>query len=436
MLIFLQTFVVISAIYAGVRLRGIGLGLMGAIGTLILIFAFQLEPGNAPVDVMLIIVAVVLAAAAMEAAGGIQFLLKLAEKIIRSNPKFITFLGPITTYFFTLFAGTSHIIYGLLPVISEIAIHNKTRPERPMTMSVIASHLAITASPVSAATAAMAILVAPSGLGLREIFLICIPSTLLGSIVGVIFMWNKGKSWEKDINLSNFKTGSASQSKFSSKTSLEAKISVILFAFAVLTVSMLGLFPNLLPSYTNDAGEIQPIKTTVLIEVVMFAAAGIIMLLTKKKPMDISGSPIFKTGMEAMVSIFGVVWLTDTFLLENLESIKGLLSQVVELYPFMFVGALVIFSAIIFSQAATTKALMPLGLALGIPAPYLIAMFPAVNGDFIIPGYPTVLAAANFDRTGSTRFGKYLFNHSFMLPGLVSIAATVAIGYLLSKVVI
>lgn len=436
MQLFLQTLVVISAIYAGVRLRGIGLGLMGAIGTLILIFAFQLEPGKTPIDVMLIIIAVVLAAAAMEAAGGIQFLLKLAEKIMRSNPKFITFLGPITTYFFTLFAGTSHIIYGLLPVISEIAIHNKTRPERPMTMSVIASHLAITASPVSAATAAMALLVTPSGLGLREIFLICIPSTLLGSIVGIIFMWNKGKSWDKDPNLIAFVSDSQSNSKIFEKTSSSAKISVLLFACAVLTVSMLGLFPDLLPTYTDEAGKTLPIKTTVLIEVVMFAAAGIIMLLTKKKPTDISGSPIFKTGMEAMVSIFGVVWLTDTFLLKNLESIKGLLSHVVEQYPFMFVGALVIFSAIIFSQAATTKALIPLGIALGIPAPYLIAMFPAVNGDFIIPGYPTVLAAANFDKTGSTKFGKYLFNHSFMLPGLISIAATVIIGYLLSKVII
>lgn len=431
----LQTIIVIGVIYLGVRLKGIGLGLMGAIGTLILIFLFRLEPGKAPVDVMLIIISVVLAAASMEAAGGIELLLKMAEKIMRSNPKFITFLGPITTYFFTLFAGTSHIIYGLLPVISEIAIHNKIRPERPLTMSVIASHLAITASPVSAATAALAVILAPSGLGLKEIFLICIPATLLGSIVGIAFMWNKGKSWNNDPKLLQFKVQNTAQETAEIPQNRGAKISVAVFALGVLTVSFFGLFPQFLPSYPNEMGEISPLKTTILIEVVMFAVAGIILILTQSKPTQISSSPVFKTGMEAMVSIFGIVWLTDTYLLEHLNDIKGFLSQFVENYPFMFVGALLIFSAIIFSQAATTKALMPLGIALGIPAPFLIAMFPAVNGDFIIPGYPTLLAAANFDRTGSIKFGKFLFNHSFIYPGFISIGATVVIGFLLSKLI-
>lgn len=433
MITILQALVVILAIYTGVRMRGIGLGLMGAIGTLVLIFVFGLEPGKAPIDVMLIIASVVVCAAAMQAAGGIQFLIKVAEKILRSNPKFITFLGPITTYFFTLFAGTSHIIYGLLPVISEISIYNKTRPERPMTMSVIASHLAITASPVSAATAALAAILAPSGLGLREIFFICIPSTLLGSIVGVLFMWNKGKNWNEDPNLLSFQTEHLKNEQIVLKASKQTMLSVMLFAMAVIAVSFFGLFPEFLPKFVTETGELATLKVSTLIQVVMFATAGIITLTTQISSKALTDSPVFKTGMEAMISIFGVVWMTDTFLLSNMGIIKGLLSQVVEQYPFMFVGALLIFSAIIFSQASTTKALMPLGLALGIPAPFLIAMFPAVNGDFIIPGYPTVLAAANFDRTGTTRFGKYLLNHSFMLPGLVSVGATVVFGYLISR---
>lgn len=435
MIFLLHTLIVLGSIYVGVRLKGIGLGLMGALGTLVLIFIFGMQPGSPPVDVMLIIISVVLAASAMEAAGGIKLLLKIAEKIMRSNPRFITFLGPMTTYIFTLFAGTSHIIYGLLPIISEISVHHKTRPERPLTMSVIASHLAITASPVSAATAAMATIISPSGFGLKEIFLICIPSTFLGSLMGILFVWNKGKSWDKDPLLQKISLKQTHEEQVQINMDPTARKSVLIFASAVLGVSFFGLFPHFLPEFTDANGAVISIKTPVLIELIMLGAAGIILLLCKKKPGDISHSPVFKTGMEAMISIFGVVWLTDTFLMHNMPHIKSLLSDWVQAYPFMFVGALFIFSAIIFSQAGTTKALMPLGIALGIPAPLLIAMFPAVNGDFVIPGYPTLVAAANFDRTGSTRFGKYMFNHSFMLPGLVSIGATVLIGFLLSKLI-
>jgi len=430
----LQILLILGCIYAGVRLKGIGLGLMGALGTLVLVFAFGLKPSAAPIDVMLIIVTVILASGAMQAAGGIDFLLYLAEKLLRSNPRLITLLGPVVTYFFTLFAGTSHIIYGLLPVIAEVSIHKKIRPERAMSMSVIASHLAITASPVSAATAAMATLIEPKGFGLEAIFTVCIPATFLGSLVGVLFMWNRGRDWDKDPVLSTYKD--PEHSKPVSYTSYipnrRAQLSVAVFALAVVSVSLLGILPSLRPHFPDAEGKMVPLGMPLIIELVMFSAAGLILLLTRIKPADISGGSVFRAGMEAMVSIFGVVWLTDTFIHEHMQTLQEQLSGVVTHYPFLFVAALFIFSAIIFSQASTTRALMPLGIALGIPVPYLLAMFPAVNGDFVIPGYPTLLAAANFDRTGSTRFGKFLFNHSFMLPGIVSITATVLIGFALS----
>jgi len=433
----LQIILVLGCIYAGVRMKGIGLGLMGALGTLLLVFVFGLEPSKAPIDVMLIIVTVILASGAMQAAGGIDLLLFLAEKILRSNPRFITLLGPVVTYLFTLFAGTSHIIYGLLPVIAEVSIHKRIRPERAMSMSVIASHLAITASPVSAATAALAALIEPKGFGLEAIFTVCIPATFLGSLVGVLFMWNKGKSWDKDPVLQQYRDPEhiTPVSYAGYRPDRKARLSVLVFALAVIAVSVLGVLPGLRPHFPDATGVHTPLAMPLLIEMVMFSAAALILLLTRVSPAHVSGGSVFRAGMEAMVSIFGVVWLTDTFIHEHMDSLQAQLSGLVSHYPFLFVGALFILSAIIFSQASTTRALMPLGIALGIPVPYLLAMFPAVNGDFVIPGYPTLLAAANFDRTGSTRFGKFLFDHSFMLPGLVSIAATVIIGFALSFLV-
>src|SRR6187549_274949 len=197
-MIFLQLAILLVCIFIGARMSGIGLGVMGMIGLLILLFVFKMQPADPPLEVMLIILSVVTAAAALQAAGGMDYLVNLAGKLLRSRPGQITFLGPLVTYFFVLFAGTAHISYSIMPIIAEVAIKNRIRPERAMSMSVTASHMAITASPVSAAAAALLSVLAGTGFGLAQILMIAIPSTLIGVMVGILFVWKRGKELADD----------------------------------------------------------------------------------------------------------------------------------------------------------------------------------------------------------------------------------------------
>jgi anaerobic C4-dicarboxylate transporter DcuA len=197
-MIFIQLAVLLICIFIGARMSGIGLGVMGMIGLLILMFVFGLQPADPPLEVMLIILSVVTAAAALQAAGGMDYLVQVAGKILRSNPKQITFLGPLITYAFVLFAGTAHISYSIMPIIAEVAIKNKIRPERAMSMSVTAAHMAITASPVSAAAAALLTVLGSSGVKLADILMVAIPATLIGVIVGILFVWKRGKELDED----------------------------------------------------------------------------------------------------------------------------------------------------------------------------------------------------------------------------------------------
>jgi anaerobic C4-dicarboxylate transporter DcuA len=439
-MILLQLAILLVCIFIGARMSGIGLGVMGMIGLLILLFVFKMQPSDPPLEVMLIILSVVTAAAALQAAGGMDYLVNLAGKLLRSKPGQITFLGPLVTYFFTLFAGTAHISYSIMPIIAEVAIKKRIRPERALSMSVTAAHMGITASPVSAASAALLTVLAPAGIKLADILLICIPSTIIGVIVGILFVWKRGKELDKDPEfLERMKDPAFAKNLDDSKDTVlalkeGATRSVAIFAAAVLGVVLIGSFPSLLPSFAgegfqpnfavNAAGQVQ---IPSMIMMIMLAAAGLIILFCKTTAAQVTKASLFASAGQATIAVFGVVWMSSTFMNHNAAVIESTLGNLVKSYPWSFAIALFTLSILLFSQAATTKALMPLGLSLGLPPAYLVGIFPSVNGHFFVPGYPTLLTAIQFDRTGTTRIGKYVLNHSFMLPGIVTtIAATIA----------
>jgi anaerobic C4-dicarboxylate transporter DcuA len=442
-MIWIQFAILLAAILIGARMKGIGLGVMGMAVMAIYVFLFRMRPGEPPIDVMLIILAVVTTAATLQAAGGMDYMVRLAEKILRSKPSLIVLFGPLVTYLFTIFAGTSHITYSLLPIISEVSVMKRIRPERALSISVIAAHLAITASPISAATAAM-LTILGSSISLLTILKICIPATIVGTLAGVAVCWKKGRELEKDpVFLEKMKDpGFAASIDIDTSANRAplargAKTSVAIFVIAVLLIVLAGSFPGMLPSFGEGKSNLAvdasgKIKMAAVIELVMLAAAAAIMLICKTTATAVAKASLFSSGAQAVVSIFGVVWMSATFMQTNSALIEATLGGMVRTAPWTFAIALFLLGILLFSQAATTKALMPLGVALGIFPLHLVAMFPAVNGDFVLPGYPTLLAAVNFDRTGSTYFGKYLVNHSFMIPGLVSVAVSVAAGFLIA----
>jgi anaerobic C4-dicarboxylate transporter DcuA len=448
-MIFVQLAILLICIFIGARMSGIGLGVMGMIGLLILLFVFGIQPSDPPLEVMLIIMSVVTAAAALQAAGGMDFLVKVAGKILRSRPGQITILGPIITYFFTLFAGTAHISYSILPIIAEVAIKARIRPERALSMSVTAAHMGITASPVSAASAALLTVLAASGIKLADILMICIPSTLIGVIAGIAFVYKRGKELDKDPEfLERMKDPAFARNLEGESQEVTIKPgagrSLIIFGLAVLGIVLLGSFPGLLPNFSaisgfkanfavSAAGQVQ---MPAMIMMIMLAAAGLIVLFAKTTAAQVTKASLFSSAGSATIAVFGVVWMSSSFMDHNFIVIKENLGELVNKFPWLFAVALFILSILLFSQAATTKALMPLGLTLGLTPAFLLGIFPAVNGHFFIPGYPTLLTAIQFDRTGTTRIGKYVLNHSFMLPGLVTTAASVIAGLVLQLIIL
>jgi anaerobic C4-dicarboxylate transporter DcuA len=433
-MLFLQFSIIIIAILVGARIGGIGLGVMGGLGLAVLVFVFGLAPTSPPIDVILMIAAVISAAAAMQAAGGLDYLVKKAEYLLRKNPKQITILSPLVAYVFTFVAGTGHVAYSILPVISEVAQEAKIRPERPLAVAVIASQQAITASPISAATVALLALLSPFGYSLFDILKVSIPATLVGVIVAAIFSLKTGKELANDPEyLRRLKKGLLSDSSNQSKKVMnvfKARLSVIIFLMATFSVVLFGSIQSLRPSFMID-GEMMMLDMPAIIEIIMLSTAGLILILTRTSGLEAASGSVFSAGMQAVIAIFGIAWMGDTFIKGNLTEIMASIQDIVTQMPWLFGLALFIMSILLFSQAATVRAVMPLGLALNLSPLLLIAFFPAVNGYFFFPNYPTVVAAINFDRTGTTHIGKYLLNHSFMKPGLIATATGILVGYLL-----
>lgn len=438
-LIILQLFIVLALIFIGARVGGIGLGIYGMVGVFILVFIFGLKPGNPPIDVMLIIVSVITAAASLQAAGGLDYLVGLAAKFLRKHPEHITYYGPLVTWLFCLVAGTAHTSYSLLPIISEIATNSKIRPERPLSVAAIAASLGITGSPVSAATAAIisADLLGGRGIELKDILIICVPASLIAILVASFVQNRIGKELVDDPEyrrrvkegIINPEQDAKNMEQMEEHPNPRAKYSVIAFLVAVVMIVIFGSVPSLRPSFMV-AGETVRMGMPETIEVVMMAMSTVILLVGKAKVQDAVKGSVFGAGMNAMVGIFGIAWMGDTFFNGNLAFFKEHIAGIVTQYPFLFAVALFFMSIMLFSQAATVRTLYPLGIGLGIAPLALVAMFPAVNGYFFIPNYPTEVAAINFDRTGTTRIGRFVINHSFQLAGFITTFVSIGVGYL------
>ena len=426
----LQLLFVLAAIIVGARLGGIGLGVMGGVGLAILSFVFGLQPTAPPIDVMLMIAAVISAASCMQAAGGLDFMVKLAERLLRRNPAHVTILSPLVTYLFTFVAGTGHVAYSVLPVIAEVAAETKIRPERPLGIAVIASQQAITASPISAATVALLGLLTGFDITLFDILKITIPATLIGVLVGAFASMRVGKELMEDPEyLRRMEEGLLEDKHVELndvKNMFQARLSVIIFIVATLLIVLFGSIPGLRPSFD---GKVMDMPS--LIEILMLSAAALILIISRTDGIKATQGSVFPAGMQAVIAIFGIAWMGDTFINGNITELTGSIEGIVRQMPWLFGVALFVRSILLYSQAATVRAIVPLGIALGISPMMLIALFPAVNGYFFIPNYPTVIAAINFDRTGTTGIGKWVLNHSFMMPGLVATIVSIVIGLLL-----
>lgn len=429
-ILLLELAVVLAMIFIGARVGGIGLGIYGMLGVFILVYGFGMKPGSAPIDVMMIILAVITAAAALQASGGLEYLVGQAAIFLRKHPDHITYYGPLCTWLFCLVAGTAHTSYSLLPIISEIAQANKIRPERPLSLAVISASLGITGSPVSAATAAIISqdLLGAQGVELGTIILICVPSSLLAILVAAFIQNRVGKELVDDpeyqrrvkAGIINPEEDAKNLHKAETASDPKAKYSVWAFLFGVALVVLFGFFPQLKP---------EGVTMSETIEMVMMSDAVLILLIGKIKASDAVKGNVFSAGVNAVIAIFGIAWMGSTFYTGNAEAINNALSGMVATAPITFAVALFLMSIMLFSQAATVTTLYPVGIALGINPLLLVAMFPAVNGYFFLPNYPTEVAALTFDRTGTTHVGKFVINHSFQLPGFVTTIVAIAVGY-------
>lgn len=441
-MIWIELFILLACILVGARLGGIALGTVAGIGLAIFVFIFGLPPGGPPGTVIGMIIAVITALATMQAAGGLDYLVTLADRIMRKHPQYITFIAPIVTYFLIFASGTTHVIYALLPVIAEVSRKAGVRPERPLSISVIAGFQGVVASPISAATVAMIGLLAAKDISLPRLMAITIPSTFLGVLIGALSVAWRGKQLSDDPEYQSLLASAAvkppeSLPVPSGKQLFNARGSTILFLTGIILVVLIGIFPNLRPTYDvvgSGAMETDQVNMGMAIMIVMIAIAGLTMIIFKASPETALKGTIMRSGITAVICIIGVSWLGSSFFEGNRSLIVSSISDLIRVYPWAFAAGLFILSAMLFSAAATVVILMPVGLALNLPAPLLIAFYPAVNGVFFLPTYGTLLAAVSFDQTGTTRIGKYLLNHSFMLPGIVAVVSAIVIALILSTI--
>ena len=439
--ILLQVAVILVCLFYGARKGGVALGLLGGIGIVIMTFVFGLKPGKPPVDVMLTIIAVVAASATLQASGGLEVLLKGAEKMLRRNPKYVSILAPFTTCFLTILCGTGHVVYTMLPIIYDIAIKNNIRPERPMAASSISSQMGILASPVSVAVVALVAFLAKVPvdghvIDFVQVLSITIPSTLAGVLLIGIFSWFRGKDLDDDPEFQK-RIADPEQREiiYGESATLMGKTlsrdqwtAMWIFLGAIVIVACLGAFPAVRPLVDG-----KPLSMVLTIQMFMLLAGALMIVFTKTDPSTIGKTEVFRAGMIAVVAVFGIAWMADTVFDAHLAELKVVLTELVKTKPWTYAIALLLVSKLVNSQAAAISAMVPVGLAIGVPPGYIVAFAAASYGYYILPTYPSDLAAIQFDRSGTTRIGKYVINHSFILPGLIGVSTSCLVGYLLAS---
>ena len=435
-----QLAIVLVCLFYGARKGGVALGLLGGIGLVAMVYFFGLKPGKPPVDVMLTIIAVVAASATLQASGGLDVLLQLAERLLRRNPKFISILAPFTTCGLTMLCGTGHVVYTMLPIIYDIAIKNGIRPERPMAGSSIASQMGIIASPVSVAVVSLVAFLAKvpvdgTPIGFIQLISVTIPSTLAGVLAIGIFSWFRGKDLDQDEQFQAYIADPDNRKRVygDSVTLLGKKLTrdqwtaMWIFVGAIAVVATLGAFGELRPQVGG-----KPMSMVLTIQMFMLLTGALIIITTKTDASAIGKSEVFRAGMIAVVAVFGIAWMADTMFEAHLEEIEALLTETVKEHPWTYALVLLTVSKFVNSQAAAIAAIVPVALSIGVPPGYVVAFAAASYGYYILPTYPSDLATIQFDRSGTTRIGKYVINHSFILPGLIGVSTSCVVGYFIA----
>ena len=441
--IVMEFMIILFCLLAGARYGGFGLGLISGIGVLIFTFVFHLTPGKPPVDVLLTIMSVLGCASVLQTAGGLNVMMRFAEKILRRHPNQITLLAPLTTWSLTVMCGTGHVVYTMFPIIYDIAIKKGIRPERPMAVASIASQIGICASPVSVAVVSMvAILGKAQGfsISLLELLSVGMPATLCGVIVAALWSMNRGKDLDKDPEFQAKLLDPEQKDYIYGETTTlldkvfpkEAYWATWIFFGAIAAVVLLGAFPEL-RQMLGPVGKAKALSMNLAIQMMMLTAGALILMLCKVKPQEIPNGTVFKAGMVAVVSIFGVAWMADTVFEAHFTLLKNSLAGVVAAQPWTYAIVLFIVSKLVNSQAAAIAAIAPLGVSLGVDPKVMLAFLPACYGYFILPTYASDLACIGFDRSGTTRIGKFVINHSFIIPGLLGVGTGCAVGWIIVK---
>jgi len=431
--------ILLTAIYFGIRVGGIGLGLVGGAGVTIFVLGFGMKPGAPPTDVIFIIIAVVAASATLHAAGGLTYMVQLAEKLLRKHPKYIVLLAPFCTWLLTIAVGTGHSVYLLQPIIADVAYKTGIRPERAMAVSSIASQMGITASPIAAAATSFLAMSLKQGykVSLFDILIVTVPATFIGVLLAAIWSMRRGKDLDKDPEFQErmkdpgFRAQlEESASLLNQEVSIKAKRSVLIFFGGVLAIILLAIFSkDLVSIFGNKA---LPTNAVIIVQIIMLTTGAIVLFYSKIKTSQIAASSVFHAGMAAAIAILGIAWMSDTFIDHHKAFLVANMKAMVEQYAWLFAVAMFCISAFVKSQAATLVIMVPVAFALGIPINLIIGMIPACYAYFFFCFYPSDLSAINFDRTGTTRIGKYLLNHSFMIPGLIGVSTATVIGYLIA----
>lgn len=440
----IQLLIVLAALYVGSRYGSLALGAISGIGLAILVLGFGMKPGNPPTDVIYIIIAAVTCAGIMQAAGGMDWLIQLAERLLRKHPEHITFLAPLCTFFLTVLVGTGHVVYTLMPIICDISLKKNIRPERPCAVASIASQVGITCSPIAAAVASFVIISNDNGFDINnlQVIAVTIPACLCGLMAAALCSYKRGKDLDKDPVFQERKSSpkmykymyGETQSLLDQEVSKSAKLSVYIFLGALLLITLYSFFQIIGHDIRPVVGN-KPIGMNIIIQIVMITAAALMIIFAKAKPRHAIAGAVWQSGMVAVVAIYGIAWLADTYFGNYLPEMQDSLQGIVSKYPWAI--ALVFFSVsvLVNSQGAVVVAMLPLAYSLGIPGPVLLGVLPSVYGYFFIPNYPSDIATVTFDRSGTTRIGKYLLNHSFMMPGLVSVIVSTIVATLITRLV-
>ena len=434
----LQLLIVLGALWVGSRYGSLALGAISGIGLAILVFCFGMKPGTPPTDVIYIIIAAVTCAGIMQASGGMDWLIQLAEKMLRKHPGSITFLAPLTTFFLTVLVGTGHVVYTLMPIICDISLKKGIRPERPCGVASIASQVGITCSPIAAAVVAFVSISNANGFDVTipQVLMITIPACLCGLMAAAAASYKRGLDLDKD-PVFQAKIADPEQRAYiygNTATTLDreipqsAKNSVFIFLGALAMVVMFAIF---LPKMTYLEG----LKMNQVIQIIMITAAALMIIFCKASPKKAVAGPVWQSGMVAVVAIYGIAWMADTYFGHYMPEIQSMLEGIVKDYPWAIALVFFAVSVLINSQGAVVVSMLPLAYSLGIPGVVLLGVLPSVYGYFFIPNYPSDIATVNFDRSGTTVIGKYLLNHSFMMPGLICVTVSTIIAYLLTLLI-